>query len=307
MKRIKVIEKKNGFNGHYYISNKNSKVAFIAFLSKENEFSKGIAKYVKQFGANVIGLYPLDKEKKFLTLHYQLERFEKAIAYLKERGIEKIGLITASSYSPVGLKAASLFNDITCVLAFTPSNYIIEGTYISKKGKIKEFPSGRSVCSYKDQDLSFHPFSLSKEEYWNIVKKDEKKYKEPHTLEAYVHSLKESPLKEDELIEIENINGPILLAGASDDTMWNSVDSINNMASRLKEKNFKFEVKVFTYQYGTHFILPQPIFKYLKNIGGEFIIKKFQSGKKYSKECKESRINLDKEIIEFVDKWINAK
>jgi len=306
MKRIKLTEKKNGFKGHYYISNKNNKVAFIAFISKEVEFSKGIAKYVKQFNANVIGLYPLNKEKKLLTLHYPLERFEKAIAYLKERGIEKIGLVTASSYSPVGLKAASMFKDISCVLAFTPSNYMIEGTYISKKGKTKEFPSERCVCSYQDKDFSFHPYSLSKEEYWNIVKKDEKEHKEPHTIEAYIHSLNANPLKDEELIDIENINGPILFSGASDDTMWNCTDSINAMTNRLKEKKFKFEVKSLIYQHGTHFILPQPIFKYLKNIGGEFIIKKFQSGKKFSKECKESRMNLDQEIITFINNWINA-
>jgi dienelactone hydrolase len=60
---------------------------------------------------------------------YPLERFEKAIAFLKEEGYRKIGIVGASTTGMLALIAASYYPDITMTLAFSPSDFVMEGFY----------------------------------------------------------------------------------------------------------------------------------------------------------------------------------
>lgn len=66
---------------------------------------------------------PLQK-KDYGHHNYPLERIEKAIAYLKSRGMKKIGIVGASTTGMLALTAASYYSDITLTLALTPSDFI---------------------------------------------------------------------------------------------------------------------------------------------------------------------------------------
>ena len=64
--------------------------------------------------------------------NYPLERFEKAISYLKTQGCKKIGIIGASTTGMLSLVAASYYPEISLTIALSPSDFVMEGFYFSK-------------------------------------------------------------------------------------------------------------------------------------------------------------------------------
>ena len=93
--------------------------------------------------------------------NYPLERIEKAIAWLKLHGNEKIGIAGASTTGTLALTAASLFDDISLTIAMTPSDFVWQGFMQGKKDGCKEWPiEGESLFSYKEP-LPYMPVCLS--------------------------------------------------------------------------------------------------------------------------------------------------
>ena len=68
-----------------------------------------------------------------------VEYVERAIAWLKQQGYEKIGIDGTSKGSEMALVAASLFPALSCVIVRVPSHFVSEG--LSGSGKDKA-PSG---------------------------------------------------------------------------------------------------------------------------------------------------------------------
>ena len=59
--------------------------------------------------------------------NYPLECIEKAVAWLKLHGNEKIGIAGASTTGTLALTAASLFDVISLTIAITPSDFVWQG------------------------------------------------------------------------------------------------------------------------------------------------------------------------------------
>ena len=77
---------KDGFYGVYYPCSKKTNKAFIVMLgdSSDDRMAQSGAKWMQKLGCNVMAMSP-DKQD-YGHHNYPLERFEKAIAYLKSQG-----------------------------------------------------------------------------------------------------------------------------------------------------------------------------------------------------------------------------
>jgi cephalosporin-C deacetylase-like acetyl esterase len=77
----------------------------------EDYLARSFALWFQKKGFNVLTMLPGKKD--YGHHNYPLERFEAAIAFLKERGNVRIGIAGASTSGMLALTAASFFPDIT--------------------------------------------------------------------------------------------------------------------------------------------------------------------------------------------------
>lgn len=93
-----------------------------------------------------------------------VEYVRHAIAWLKAHGYERIGIDGTSKGSEMALVAASIYPELSCVIARVPSHFVSEG--LSGHGKNKH-PSGTSCWSYQGRELPYAPY---RSRTFNILK-----------------------------------------------------------------------------------------------------------------------------------------
>ena len=173
MKKINFDAKKDGFYGAYYANEKASDRAFILMLGDavDDRMAVSGVKWIQRQGCNVLAMSP---EKKDYGHHnYPLERFEKAIEYLKTQGNRKIGIAGASTTGMLALVAASCFSDITLTIAFSPSDFVMEGFYQDGLDGVRERPgNNESSVSYKGEPLPYLPYAYRHPVYWQMIQKE---------------------------------------------------------------------------------------------------------------------------------------
>ena len=107
------------------------------------------------------------------------------------------------------------------------------------------------------------------------------------------------------MIPIERIQGQPLLAGAEDDVVWDTSRAIRRMQKRLKEKESSCRCEALIYPHCSHFIFPESL---LRLFLPAFVVDRilqlvFKETRGYVKECRESRIDLDRHIREMIREW----
>ena len=106
------------------------------------------------------------------------------------------------------------------------------------------------------------------------------------------------------MIRVENIKGRLLLIGASDDVLWDTVKYICRMEERLKNRTHECKVEIAVYEHGTHFIFPESMLRMILPVFSEAFIKMaFQAARKYPEECKETRMDVDRKIRKVITEW----
>ena len=100
--------------------------------------ARSAVKWLIRLGVNVLTMSPGKKD--YGHHNYPLERIEKAMAWLKLHGNEKIGIAGASTTGTLALTAASIFSDISLTIAMTPSDFVWQGFMQGKKDGCKEWP-----------------------------------------------------------------------------------------------------------------------------------------------------------------------
>lgn len=305
MKKITLNSHKYSFNGEYYIANKNSKYAFIVILGHHKEFINSAAKLLQKYNINTLGIYPYDKEKRNVKFSlFPLERIENAISFLKEKGIKKIGIVGGSTWSTISLVSSSLFSDISLNINISPCDYVLEGLYQGKKEKMKEWPSGVSSLTYKNEEIPFHPFPNEKE-YWNLTDIEYSVNKEPHSINFFNEN--EKKINKDAFIKIEDGKCKYVFIASKDDTMWDSVNHMARMEKRLKKAKYAYSSEFIDYEYGSHFLFPQYMLNHLKSLGGELILKCFKSFKQNKQECRNTYLDIDKKIDLILSSWTSEE
>ena len=294
----------DGFYGAYYPLETDH--AFIAMLGDDIDdmLAKTGAKWLQERGYGVLTMAPAKKD--YGHHNYPLERFEKAIAFLKEEGYLKIGIIGASTTGMLALIAASYYPDITMTLAFSPSDFVMEGFYRDGKDGATERPGdGESTVSINGEPLPYLPFAYRHPEYWEKIKEETRGSGNMiSSIQMFNESERRHPVEEEEKIRVENIKGHIVFIGAEDDVLWDTCRYIRRMKERLSEKKHSCTCDALTYQYGTHFIFPESLIKMILPIGSKFLMGlSFRSAKLHPKECRETRIDIDRRLAEVLKNW----
>lgn len=167
-----------------------------------------------------------------------LEYFDKAVAWVKawpEVDPKRIGAVGGSRGSEAVLLLGSRNKDVHAVMAFAPSGVMWAGLgddYVHPKaawtlaGKPLPFanPDGTAFKGPAEPMRPMFEGTLAK---------------------------KAPPAS---LIEVEKINGPVLLLSGEADELWPSTPMANSVIERLKEKKFKFAYNHYSYPGAGHLI-----------------------------------------------------
>ncbi len=307
MEHIHFDVEKDGFYGAYWKNKTTSESAVIAMLGDDPEdyLAKKCVKWLQKLGLNVLTMSP--GKKNYSHHNYPLERIETAVEWLIKNGNQKIGIIGASTTGTLALTAASFFPQITLTVALTPSDFIWQGFEQGKKDGYTEWPiKGESLFTYKGQPLPYMPFCYQHPEYGKVMQEESKRNGDRlSSRKLFDDSELKHPLKEEEMIPVEKIQGKILLIGAEDDTLWDTAKYIRRMEKRLNEKPHNSDVEVAVYEHGTHFVFPESLLKSFLPIGSGLLVKiMFKAAKKYPKECKKTRMDIDLRAKRVIKEWL---
>ncbi len=303
MKKIKVLNQ--DFYGCYWPV-ENSRTVIIGMFGDDTEdwMARSAVKWLqKNCGVNVLTMSPGKKDYGHHNL--PIERFGCALEYLKKQGNVKFGICGASTTAMLALIVASYYSLISLTIALTPCDFVMEGFYQGNRDGRKEWPGeGESTVSWEGEPLPYLPFVYRHPEYWDKVKKDSKQNKDLITsVNLFRDSELVHPLQEEEKIKVERICGKLVMIGAEDDALWETTKYIRRMEERLKEHEHHCEVETFVYEHGTHFVFPEGMLKIMLPIGGDLMSRVFAKGREYPKECKETRIDIEKQIERVINEW----
>lgn len=297
----------DGFRGSYYpLKNKGDK-AFIEMLGDNTDdyLARGGVKWLHRQSCSVMTMSP---DRKDCGHHnYPLERIERAVAFLKENGYERIGIIGLSATGMVSLAAAAHIPDITLTVALSPSDFIMEGFYQDRKDGMYERPGdNESSLTWRGEPLPYLPYAYRHPDYWRKIREDTKKYGDLVVARPmFDESEEKHPIREEEKIRVENIRGHIIFCAAEDDMLWDSCKYIRRMTERLGQKEHGCTFEAVLAEHGTHFLLPEGMMKIL---GPEWLIDflvahAFKEAKEYKKECRETRTRIDKAVSKAIREW----
>ena len=305
MKMQSMIPEIDGFYGTYFPNDSSTDKAMILMLgdSSDDRLAKSGAKWVHGLGCHALAMSPARKD--YGHHNYPLERFGAAIAFLKGRGIRKIGIAGASTTGMLALVAASYFPDITLTIAMSPSDFIMEGFYRDDKDGMRERPGdGESTVSWKGEPLPYLPFAYRHPEYWKKIEEEGKAGKDlVASRNLFDESELRHPLREEELIKVENIKGQIVFVGAEDDVLWDTCKYIRRMEERLAGKPHDCTYLSLIYEHGTHFVFPESLLKIMLPVGADLMSLAFRAGREFPEECRAVREDIDSKLSEIIREW----
>lgn len=306
MKHIHFDVEPDGFYGAYWKCADDSDCAVIAMLGDDPEdyMARSAVKWLMKLKVNVLTMSPGKKD--YGHHNYPLERIETAIAWLKAHGIGRIGIVGASTTGTLALTAASLFPDITLTLALTPSDFIWQGFMQGRRDGCKEWPiEGESLFSYRGKPLPYMPFCYAHPRYWQVIAEESKKGGDMvASRKLFDDSEAAHPITEDEFIKVENIRGRLLLIGAEDDVLWDTVKYIRRMEKRLAERAHDCELETYIYPHATHFVFPEGMMKIMLPVGADLFVRlSFSAAKRFPKECRQAREDIDRRITSAICAW----
>ncbi|TKC10610.1 hypothetical protein FA048_10550 [Pedobacter polaris] len=150
----------------------------------------------------------------------------------KKINATKIAVIGGSRGADLALLLGSYYKDISLVVGMSSSHAVFPG-------HTQEFAT--SCWTFKGKELAFIP--VNEEAVPFLMKRD--------LHGTFKAMLKDTVAEQKALINVENINGPILLLSATKDEVIPAVEMGNKMMLKLKSKNFKYPHEHVIYE-GSH-------------------------------------------------------
>ncbi|MBR3127755.1 MAG: hypothetical protein IKF35_05815, partial [Solobacterium sp.] len=99
----------------------------------------------------------------------------------------------------------------------------------------------------------------------------------------------------------------IIFIGAEDDVLWDTCRYIRRMTERLKVKPHHCTAEAWLYKHGTHFIFPESMLRMILPAGsGLFVRLMFKAARQYPKECRRTRIDIDRRLQAALRQWKKA-
>lgn len=296
----------DGFYGVYYENPQHTDVALITMLgdSSDDYMARSAVKWLHDQGVAVMAMSP-DKQD-YGHHNLPLERFGAAIKFLQSKGMRKIGIVGASTTGMLALVAASYYPEITLTVALSPSDFVMEGFYQDGKDGANERPGdNESTVSWQGKPLPYLPFAYRHPEYWKKIKEESKAGGDIiASRKMFDESERRHPIQEEERIKVENIKGHIVFIGAEDDVLWDTVKYIRRMDERLQQLPHECSYEMLLYKHGTHFVFPQSMLTKMLPVGSGLLVRfAFKAGKNYPKECKQTRIDIDRKVKSILEDW----
>ena len=276
--------KDNGFEGILFPgSGRKDKVLIVMSGSNGGmALTRSAAEFYDRHGipALALALFKTKQTQKDLS-RVPVEYVERAIEWLKEKGYRKIGIDGTSKGSEMALIAASMFPELSCVIARVPSYFVSEG--LSGNGKSKG-PSGTSCWSYRGRELPYAPY---RKRSFNILKMLVRE-KELHIITFN----RDKDVTPESVILIENIKAPVLFLSSKHDEVWPSYQSAVLMENKLKSIGFPYRHKHIAFDHISHAMLTElpAIYKLA-----------FRSERQHPGECARDRKKLKIILL----KWVN--
>ena len=238
--------------------------------------------------------------------NYPLERFGKAIKFMKAQGCEKIGVVGASTTGMMALLAASYYSELSLTIAISPPDFVMEGFYRDGKDGATERPGdNESSVSWQNEPLPYLPYAYRHPEYWKKIQEESKAGGDKvASRNMFDESEKRHPIREEERIKVENIHGKLVFIGAEDDVLWDTCRYIRRMEARLAGRPHDCTYESWLYEYGTHFTFPESMLKMMLPVGSGLLVSfMFKAGKEHPKECRETRIDIDRRLKKVLAEW----
>lgn len=306
MKRQVFRVNSDGFNGAWYPASDKSNRGLIIMLgdSAEDRMASTGAKWLNQQAIHVMAMSP---EKKDYGHHnYPIERFGKAIAFMKDQGCEKLGIVGASTTGMMALLAASYYSELSFTIAISPPDFVMEGFYRDGKDGATERPGdNESSVSWQNKPLPYLPYAYRHPEYWKKIQEESKAGGDKvASRKLFDESERRHPILEDERIKVENIHGKIIFIGAEDDVLWDTCKYIRRMEKRLAGLQHDSTFESWLYEHGTHFAFPESMLRMMLPVGSGLLVSfMFKAGKEHPKECRETRIDIDRRLKKALAEW----
>ena len=298
---------RDGFCGAWYPAPKQQTDRAVILMlgdSFEDRMATVGAKWLHRQGCHALAM---SADKKDYGHHnYPLERFGKAIEFLKSQGCGKIGIIGASTTGMLALVAASYYPEISLTIAVSPPDFIMEGFYQDGRDGMRERPGdNESSVSWQGQPLPYLPYAYRHPEYWQKIMEESKAGGDwIASRKMFDESECRHPLQEEEKIKVERICGRVICIGAEDDVLWDTCKYIRRMEQRLCVKPHESKFEAWLYKHGTHFAFPESMLKMMIPVGSALLVRfMFRAGKEYPKECRETRIDIDRRLQRALQEW----
>ena len=313
LQKVRLVIKNRGFridtdelNGAWYPAPGQSGRGLIIMLgdSSEDYMARTAAKWLNRQGLHAMAMSP---DKKDYGHHsYPLERFGKAIAFMKAQGCEKLGVVGASTTGMLALLAASYYPELSLTVAISPSDFVMEGFYRDGKDGATERPGdNESSVSWQGKQLPFLPYAYRHPEYWQKIQEESKAGGDKvASRKLFDESEKRHPIREEERIKVENIHGKLIFIGAEDDVLWDTCRYIRRMEKRLGSLPHDSAFESWLYEHGTHFAFPESMLKMMLPVGSGLLVSyMFRAGKEHKKECRDTRIDIDRRLKKALADW----
>lgn len=177
----------------------------------------------------------------------ELEYFENAIGWLVEQpevNPDKVVVMGASRNAELALVLASTFpKKISGVIAYAPSS-------VSWSNTVLPYNSNEIKASwkYKGIDIPYVPMNKISGSNSDTI----------NTLNYWKSGLNKIDFIEKAAIQVEKIQGPILLLSGKDDKVWPASLMANQIEQRLQEYQFKYSFQNIKYDNAGHLISRDP-------------------------------------------------
>ena len=193
--------------------------------------------------------------------HVPLEYFDVAIEWLRQHPSidpDRIALLGSSRGAEAVLLIASRNDEVWCVIAASPSGIVWRGFDIASPA------DSEAAWSLSGIDLPF-------------VLPDAAILLEGRIGAAYQARLESAYRRPEVQIEVETINGPILLISGREDQQWPSAEMAGRIVERLERSGFRFAIEHKSYPDAGHLVfigdpdnagLPNPSIAWSPLMGG---------------------------------------
>ncbi len=183
------------------------------------------------------GYRDLPKELVEISLEY----FQKAVAWMKRQKsvrAELLAVVGGSKGGELALLLGATYHDIKAVVAWVPSSIIWKGISQQRSG---------SSWSLDGKGLPCIPWTFTQEDAIKWEKGELLSFRHLYALD------KIDPAAIDKAtIQVEKIEGPVLLVSGTDDQTWPSSDFCDMVMQRLEKIKHPYEYKHLKYEGAGH-------------------------------------------------------